>query len=69
MILGEGERERERERQRDRERERNINVSKKHRSIASLTALTGDHTCNLGMCRDQESNLQPLGVRHEAPNS
>ena len=30
---------------------------------------TGNQTHNLGMCPDQESNLQPFGVQHNQPES
>ena len=35
--------------------------------LLPIHTLTGDQTHNLGTCPDQESNLQPLGVRDDAP--
>ena len=32
-------------------------------------ALTENQICNLGMCPDQESNLQPFGLRDDASTS
>ena len=52
------ERENEREREREREKERDIVW------LPLVSAPTGDQTCNLGVCPDQESNQQPLGGRH-----
>ena len=43
---------------------RNISWFEKHPPIC---ALTWDQTHNLGMCPDQGSNLQPFGVRDDAP--
>ena len=30
---------------------------------------TGDHTCNLGMCPDRESNLQRFGISNDTPTN
>ena len=48
-----------REREKERERKRNINV-REIDELPPLKAPTGDPTCSLGMCPDQESNLIPL---------
>ena len=51
---------------RGRQREKNIDV----RNISGLPPIhtpTRDETHSLGMCPDQESNLQPSGVRDGAP--
>ena len=45
-----------------REKERNINVRQKHWLAAPVCAPTGDWTCKLCMCPDQESNLKSLGA-------
>ena len=42
---------------REREDERETHIDQ----LLPLHALTGDGTCNLAMCPDGESNLQPLG--------
>ena len=44
-----------RDRGRDRERERNID------RLPPIHVPIGDQTWNLGMCPDQELNLQPFG--------
>ena len=60
----------EREEGREKERERNINVRENHRLVASLMwpDLTGDRTCNPGMCPDQGSNWQLLLCRRIPTN-
>ena len=50
------------ERRKGRERERNIDVRERHRMVASSTCPTGDKTHILGMCPNQELNLQPFGL-------
>ena len=47
------------------EREKNINVEEKHQSVASCVPQNQGWTHNLGMFPDQESNLQPFGVRRQ----
>ena len=47
--------------------ERNIDVREKHRLV--VHALTGDRTCNLGMCPALKSNPQPFGVWDSAPTN
>ena len=47
------------------ERERGTEIDIDH--LPPLCVLTGDQTCNLGMCPDPELNLQPLGVWGDAP--
>ena len=49
--------ERERERERERNMDVNINVREKHQSVVS------------GMLSDWASNLQPFGVRDDAPSN
>ena len=47
-----------------RERERERETSMRERSIdllSSVYAWTKDQTCNIGICPDRESNLQPFG--------
>ena len=46
-----------------RERERNIS------RLPPVRAPTRDQTHNLGMCPDRVSNLQPFGVRDDAPTN
>ena len=55
------EREREEEKAIEKESERNINL------LPPVCALTGDKTCNLGVCPQWESNPQPFGVQDNAP--
>ena len=43
--------------------ERNID------QLPPMRALTGDQTCNLGMCPDWELNLQPFGVWDNNPTN
>ena len=45
----------------ERKRKRNIY------QLLPICALTGDRTYNLGMCPDQELNLQPFGVQDDTP--
>ena len=45
------------------EGERNIG------QLSPVHAPTGDRTCNLGVCPDQESNLPPFGVWDDAPTN
>ena len=59
---GRGERDRDRDREREREKEREGG-----REMPSAHTKLGDQTCNLGMCLDWEPNLQPFGVRDNAP--
>ena len=54
--MGGGERERERD-------VRNIN------QLPPVCALTGDGTCNLGMCPDSGLSPQPFGVWDNAPTN
>ena len=56
----------EKERERERERERNTYVREKHWLVAFCTRPTRDWTCNLGMCSDSKSNLQPFGLQDNA---
>ena len=44
------------------ERERNIDMRQKHQLPLTRT-LTGDETCNWGMCPDREQNPPPFGLR------
>ena len=37
--------------------------------LPPVCTLTGDRTHNLGMCLDWGSNLQPFGVRDDAPTN
>ena len=46
------------ERDRERERDRQTDID----WLPSLCSLTGDQTCNLGMCPDGELNPRPSGV-------
>lgn len=74
---GEKERQRERERDRESERDRDREREKRERekreisiwegNLDQLVAHTDDRTCNLGMCPDWQSNLQPFGVQDDAP--
>ena len=57
---------RERGREREGEKrwcERNIS------QLPPVHTLTGDQTYSLGMCFDQESNLQPFGEQDNAPTN
>ena len=54
----------EREEGRERETERNIDSREKHWSDTFWSCLTGDWTCNLGVCPNQELNLGPLGLQN-----
>ena len=54
--------------EREEGRERNIDAREKHLLVPPVCAQTGDRThsepplnCNLGMCPEWESNLQPFG--------
>ena len=49
--------------ERERERERNIDW------LSLIFSPIGDWTYNLGMCSDQESNPQPVGVWDDAPTN
>ena len=53
--MRERETETERDRERQRDKERNIN------QLCLVCAQNRDQTYNLGMCPDQELNLQPFG--------
>ena len=53
----------------ERERERNINVREKHDQLLPISTPTGDRTCNLSKCPNQELNPQPLGVQDNAPTN
>ena len=35
--------------------------------LPPVRAPAGDRTCNLGMCPDWESNLQPFGAQDDPP--
>ena len=48
-------------RETEKERERNID------QLPPICAPARDQTRNLGMCSDQESNLQPFGVWDDTP--
>ena len=37
--------------------------------LPPVYTLTGDRTCNLGLCPDRGSNSQPFGVRDNAPTN
>ena len=53
--------------ERERQRER---CEREHQSVVLLppvSSLTWDQTCNLGMCPDQELNLQPFVVQDDVP--
>ena len=53
-----------------RERERETLISGRNiDQLPPIYALTRDQTCNLGMCPDQGSNLQPSGVQDIAPTN
>ena len=54
---------REGERERDRQTDRDINW------LPPLCFFTGNRTHNLGVRLDQESNLQPLGIKDDAPTN
>ena len=56
------------ERGREGERTRNINMRNIDR-LPLVHAPTGDQTCNLGMCPDQELNLQPSSLQDDAPTN
>ena len=49
-----------RERGREGERERNTDVRENIDQLPLTHALTGDKTCNPGMCPDQELNKRPF---------
>ena len=51
-----------RERERERDRQTDIDVRNIDWSLPPVHALTGEQTCNLGMCPDRESDLQPVSV-------
>lgn len=53
---------------REREEEKDINVREKLGLVASLCTPRLDQTCNLGICPDQKSNLQPFDVRVRCSN-
>ena len=57
--VGEGGRETERERG----RQRNIDW------LPPVHALTGDQTCNLGLCADRKLNPQPFRVQDDPPTN
>ena len=42
-------------------------MSEKHRSAASCALATRDQTRNPGLCPDQESNQQPVGLMGRGP--
>ena len=58
---------REGARKEEREREININVREKYWSVAVCT--TGEQTCNLGVCPDQESNEWPFSSWDDTPTN
>ena len=49
-----------------RKRRRETLMWEKHQSVAFLTALNGDWTCNPGLCPDQGSNLQLFTLQNNA---
>ena len=51
-----------------RERKRNINVRNINR-LPPILALTGDQTHKVGVCPDQELDLQPFGVQADTPTN
>ena len=55
-----------------RERGRKVKEREKERNLDQLPpqrTLTGDQTCNLGVCPDWESNPKPFGVQDDAPSN
>ena len=57
------------ERGRGKERKRNIDVRETLIVCLLIHGPTGDQTHNLGMCPDQELNLQPFGLWDDAPTN
>ena len=55
--------------EREEGRQREKHQREKHRLVASIHALTGDHTHNLGVCPDQGWNPQPSVVWGGTPNA